>query len=76
MKIKAKLTFTVTKDNPDFKYINDENKILEFEDTYTFEDTYDIEDAIRYIKHDMLLVAGGGYSTQHVNVIEWDIERI
>ena len=34
-----------------------------------------IEEAIIYIKHDLKLVAGGGYNTDHIHNVKFEIEK-
>ena len=79
---------TVDSDHPDYKYMTDEQKKngLEFTDTYTFDIydpitnhwgywTVDETDAmLEYMKHDLALVAGGGYNTDHIHNVEFDIK--
>ena len=44
-------------------------------DTYTFNSDYTEEEAIIYIKHDLKLVAGGGYNTDHIHNVKFEIEK-
>lgn len=49
--------------------------MLSFDDTYTFDDNYTQEDCINYIKRDLKLVAGGGYNSDHIHNVTFEIER-
>ena len=79
--IKGVIKYKVKKNHPDLKYIpeEDRNKTLEFCDTYSIDTDYfysrdDIED---YIKHDLRLVAGGGYDTDTIKnekiILTWGV---
>ena len=77
MKIKA--TYTIDKDHPDSQYIKDwtEDLVRTYSDTYTCnpEYGYSINDKEEYIKRDLALVAGGGYSSEHIHNVEYTFER-
>ena len=52
------------------------DKIYTFQDTYTFEYGYYSTDEIRsYIKHDLALVAGGGYDSKHIDIVSFEIKQ-
>ena len=78
MRYYGKIKCTIDKDHPDIKYIHDwtENKEFEFDDTYIFEDYYTEEECIRYIKRDLRLVAGGGYNSEHIHNVSFEIRRL
>ena len=59
------------------KYVEDwtKEKTFTFSDTYTFNSDYTEEEAIIYIKHDLKLVAGGGYNTDHIHNVKFEIEK-
>lgn len=78
MKYYGKINCTIDKDHPDVQYVKDwtENKMLSFDDTYTFDDSYTEEDCINYIKRDLKLVAGGGYNSDHIHNVTFEIERV
>lgn len=78
MRYYGKIKCTIDKDHPDIKYIHDwtENKEFEFDDTYTFEDYYTEEECIRYIKRDLRLVAGGGYNSEHIHNVSFEIRKL
>ena len=50
-------------------------KVFTFSDTYTFNSDYTEEEVIIYIKHDLKLVAGGGYNTDHIHNVKFEIEK-
>ena len=78
-RIKAKITFNVTENHPDAEYIKDINETLDFEDVYTIDTEFfgggsgDNESILNYIKNDLRLVAGGGYDTEHIYNVNFDI---
>lgn len=80
MKYYGKLTCTIDKDHPDIDYVRDwtEDKILTFEDVYAFSGRYGYseDDIADYIKHDLSLVAGGGYNTDHIHNVTFQMEKI
>lgn len=78
MKYHGKISFTIDKNHPDIKYVPDwtEDKVLTFDDEYTFNDDYAKEDAIIYIKRDLSLVAGGGYNTDHIHNVIFEISKL
>lgn len=78
MKYKAKITYTIDKSHSDIKCMPDwtEWKVYEHEEEYAFDDNYWFEDsAIMYIKHDLKLIAGGGYNTSHIHNVTITIEQ-
>lgn len=78
MKYYGKINCTIDTDHPDVQYVKDwtENKMLSFDDTYTFDDSYTEDDCINYIKRDLKLVAGGGYNSDHIHNVTFEIERM
>lgn len=77
MKYHGKISFTIDKEHPDIKCVPDweENKVLTIEDTYSFDEDYTKENVIAYIKNDLSLVAGGGYNTNHIHNVVFEIEK-
>ena len=77
-KYHGKIVYTIDKAHPDIKYIEDytEEKIFTFEDVYTFNGEYSKEDVAEYIKRDLMLVAGGGYNTDHIHNVKFEINRV
>ena len=78
MEIYAKITYTVDSEHPDIQYIKDwsENKVLTFEDTYNFNNCYTFDDMEGYVKSDLSLVAGGGYNSEHIHNVKFEISRV
>lgn len=78
MKYYGKIFFTMDKNHPDIKCVEDwtENKLYTFEDTYTFKGKYTKEEIMHYIKRDLMLVAGGGYNTEHIHGVEFRIKEL
>lgn len=80
MKYNAKIYYTMDEDHPDLEYVNDwtENKEFNFSDTYTFDDEIygDEEIILNHIKKDLRLVAGGGYNSEHIHNVRFEIKRI
>lgn len=77
MKYHGKITYTVDEKHPDIEYIEEpKNRPFTFEDTYTFHDDCTKEEIESYIKRDLRLVAGGGYNSDHIHNVTFDIERI
>lgn len=78
MKYHGKITYTIGKNHPDIQYVPDwrEGKFYTTEDEYTFSEDYSKENIITYIKNDLSLVAGGGYNTDHIHNVMFDIEKI
>lgn len=78
MKIHGKISYTVDEGHPDIQYIKDwsENKVLTFEDTYNFNNCYTFDDMEGYVKSDLSLVAGGGYNSEHIHNVKFEISRV
>lgn len=85
--IKGTLSYTVDEGHPDYGYMTDKQKhgINRVSDTYKF-DLYDPQDnpagywdpdnldgMIDYVRHDLALVAGGGYSTAHIHNVKLNV---
>lgn len=79
MKIKycGKISFTMDKNHPDVSCVEDwsDDKVYTFSDEYAFDMSYTHEEIISYIKHDLILVAGGGYNADHIHNVVFDIGR-
>lgn len=80
MKVCGKISYTVDERHPDINYMKDwtRDKVYSFEDTYTFDDRYytDMDNIASYIKSDLRLVAGGGYNSEHIHNVKFDLRRI
>lgn len=82
MKYNAKIYYTMDENHHGLDYVKDwtEDKEFVFSDTYTFNDEIygdeDEEMILNYIKRDLRLVAGGGYNSEHIHNVRFDIKRI
>lgn len=82
VKYHGKITYTMGENHPYIKYIENysKDKIFTFEDTYIFDldkGFWDDEDErIVYIKNDLALVAGGGYNTENIYNMGFEINRV
>lgn len=78
MRVYARIDYTVDAEHPDIKYLKDwaQNKIYSFEDVYHFNNELPISEIEDYIKDDLMLVAGGGYTTEHVHNVNFTIYKI
>lgn len=77
MKIKydATIEWRCKDNHPD---TDDTKTLFKFNDTYTIDDDYfyGVDDIIQYIKHDLALVAGGGYDTDTITDVKYNIRRV
>lgn len=73
-KFKAKITYTTDSGHPDTKEI----KRMSFEDVYKIDENcyFGYDHMMSYIKKDLRLVAGGGYNTDHIHNVEFNITEI
>ena len=75
--VKGVIKYKVKKNHPDLKYIDEAERNNEFEfcDIYHIDtDCFWCKDAIdSYIKHDLALVAGGGYDTDTIKNLKFII---
>lgn len=73
----GKIKFTMDKEHPDVKCVEDwtEDRVLTFEDYYEFSMDYTKDEIESYIKHDLMLVAGGGYNTDHIHNVTFEIKQ-
>ena len=80
MKIKyyGEISFTMDSNHPDVKCVEDwtEDKVLTFSDTYSFAYPCEKEEIESAIKHDLMLVAGGGYNTDHIHNVKFVIKQV
>ena len=74
----GKISYTMDANHPDIKYAEDwtEDKVYTYQDKYCFTEDWEKEDIISHIKHDLKLVAGGGYNTNHIHNVEFFINKI
>lgn len=73
----GKITFIMDKEHPDVKCVEDwtEDKVMKFADYYEFSTDYTKDEIESYIKHDLMLVAGGGYNTDHIHNVTFEIKQ-
>lgn len=80
-KIKGTIYYKVKPTHPDITEDDIEDgvldKTLEFTDFYTIDpDKFWCGDHIdQYVKHDLALVAGGGYDTDHIYDVKYKLTR-
>lgn len=78
-KYKAKISYRIKKTHPDIGCVKGwtPEKVFEFEDVYTFQEGwYEPDYEKDYIKHDLRLVAGGGYTTDGIKDVKFEIQKI
>lgn len=77
-KFHGKITYKIIQTHPDYKYVKNPDDEQFFEDSYTFSSEYfeDRDAMISYIKHDLALVAGGGYDTENIYGVIYDITEL
>ena len=84
MKYYGKITYEIDENHPDVNYVACGSwytgKVLEYEDTYEFDERlYSSEDHnmfVIFIKKDLKLIAGGGYNTDHIHNVKFEIYRM
>ena len=79
MKIKAKIYHTVKETHPDIQNMPEKDwkgREFTYEDVYTFDHNWDLEKAIAFMKHDLELIAGGGYNTRHIDNIRFEFKEV
>ena len=80
VRYRGKINYTMDNKHPDFKCVKDctEDKVITFEDIYYIDKDYfwSQDEIIDYIKHDLKLVAGGGYNTDHIHNVTFEIKQI
>lgn len=81
MRYIGKIIYRMTENHPDWEYSKKSTKYkYTFEDNYFFNsDIYgneDVKNIKSHIKNDLMLVAGGGYSTEHIIVDKVEIIRV
>lgn len=79
-KFKAKITYTIDKDHPDYNLYpaNKRDGALEYSSAYIMDENYynGYEEMTKYIIYDLLMIAGGGYNWKHVHHVKFEIEEI
>lgn len=74
--IRATINYTVDSAHPDIKYIRNPEEPQSFTDLYTVDTDYfwSTDDIYSYIRDDLRLVAGGGYSSDHIHNVTFDFK--
>ena len=80
-KIKARIQWEIDAGHPDVGYVSGgwhEGEVFTYEDTYHFNNDMwnDYDSMVEYIDHDLRLIAGGGYSTDHIHNVKIKTTRI
>lgn len=79
MKYHGKITYEIDENHP-VAGVWYKGNVFEYEDYYEFDERlYSPEDRdmfVNYIKRDLKLVAGGGYSTDHIHNVMFNIYRV
>lgn len=78
VKIKATIYYMIDTGHPDYRYYKKPEGLHEFSDTYTIDiDKFvSMDDVENYIKHDLALVAGGGYNAAHIHKVRFKLEFV
>lgn len=75
---KGTITYKMKPSHPDIEYLKgDINEPLEFADVYTInKEDFDnnVEEIHYFIKRDLTLVAGGGYDSEHIYDVSFNIQ--
>lgn len=77
IEVYGRIKFVCEKGHPEYKKLENKFHVFEFEDIYTididrFESWIEVEN---YLINDLKLVAGGGYSTDNVGLIEYEVKQ-
>ena len=80
--ILATIKYTIDKKHKDYNCMlpyPSEKEIMSFTDVYSFDTEYygnlTYEEMENYAKHDLKLIAGGGYDWKHVHNIQFEFSR-
>ena len=80
MRFLATIYYTAKETHPDRQYMKDwePSKVYSYSDTYNFDDDIwtDEESMRNHMRHDMALVAGGGYNTDHIEIVRCTYEKV
>lgn len=77
-KYTATISYTIDAAHPDIKYLNEEyneNKVFNYSDIYSFPADYSDDHCMYIIKTDLRLVAGGGYNSEHIHNVVFNIAK-
>lgn len=79
-KFVGEIEYTIDKDYPDYACcpVGKRDKILKSSSAYVMNENYfnGYEEMTKYIIHDLLLIAGGGYNYDHVHNVKFEITEI
>lgn len=78
VKIKATIYYMIDTEHSDYQHYKEPEGLHEFSDIYTIDtDKFvSMDDVENYIKHDLALVAGGGYNTKHINNVTFNLKFV
>lgn len=78
VKIRGTIFYTIDKEHKDYQYYKNPDAVQKFSDVYTMDTNYFPDQYSReyYIKNDLALVAGGGYTTDHIHNVSFEFERV
>lgn len=71
----GKISYTIDKEHPDISCLEDwsEDRVYTFEDTYFFNEHHTVDEIKSHIKRDLMLVVSGGYNTNHIHNVQFEI---
>lgn len=77
-KFRATIYYTVNKYHPDYLYIKNPEEEQSFTDDYTVDMNYfnGLDHVKQYIKNDLRVIAGGGYSTAYTYNVRYTFEEL
>lgn len=86
-KIKGTIYYTMDEYHPDYWRtlpVTDRDKVQKFSDTYMFDVNNPrsmqygatMEDMTSYMKYDLMLTAGGGYTVAHIHNISFEFKEV
>lgn len=80
MDFRAKITYTIDKNHPDYNSypVDKRDGIFEYSDMYIMEKDYfnGYEEMIEYIIDDLLSIVGGEHNSDHVHHVNFEIEEV
>ena len=83
IKYKATLQYKILPTHPDIKYVVggwNPDKVYEYDDIYIFNreiiDFEEFESLSNFMKHDLALVAGGGYNTDGIKIVDFTVKKL
>lgn len=76
--LKGTISYRMEKGHPDWDCVKDHRKRLSFYDIYQFDTDWfpSYESMESHMKHDLKLVAGGGYSTDYVKKVRYQFDVV